>query len=135
MFDRNNGTGDDNIIQNRFTAYLVKALRNRKINYIREKARLHEFETSLETAMESDGAWIYQDPLSHLPVIEQVEDARFQQALGKAGEQELYILFAKILQGKTFADIAMNLGMKLKTVTSIYYRLIERLRAEIGADK
>lgn len=138
MREHNDGIHDDNILHSRFTAYLGAAVRNRKINYLKQNIKLQTLELSYEiqslqalhiiTSSE-------EDPLTGLPVVEQLENFRLQQSLRQAKERELYILFARALYGRSFAEIALELEMKLKTVTSIYYRLIERLRDELRGDE
>jgi RNA polymerase sigma factor (sigma-70 family) len=136
MREYNDGIGEDNILHNQFTAYLLRAIRNRKIQYLQQKTRLQSLETALELQLPffalrvDDG----EDPLVVLPVIERLENYRLQQALKQTTERDLYILFARALMDRPFAEIALELGMKLKTVTSVYYRLIERLRKELRGD-
>ena len=135
MREQNDGTLEDNILHNRFTAYLVAAIRNRKINYLRQKLRLQALDLSIEIQAQFITLPMDDEPLTGLSVIEQLENFRLQQALQQIKEHELYILFARALHGKSFAEIALELGMKLKTVTSIYYRLIERLREKLRGDR
>ena len=42
MYRRNDGSGNTNVLQNQFTAYLTKAMRNVRNRYIRSRARQHE---------------------------------------------------------------------------------------------
>jgi len=138
MREQNDGILEDNVLHNRFTSYLVAAIRNRKISYLRQKLRLQALELSYE--MQALQALLISlpmddEPLTGLPVVEQLENYLLQQALRQIKEHELYILFARALYEKPYAEIALELGMKLKTVTSIYYRLIERLREELRGDR
>ena len=136
MREKNNGIGEDNVLQNQFTAYLVTATRNRKIRYLQKNDRRRAFEVSIEMQIQVAELSKDDEPLTGLPVIEQLESHLLQKALRQAKERDLYILFARALHNKTFDDIAGDLGLKLNTVASIYYRLIERLRIELrGSDK
>ena len=49
---RNNGQGEDNILQNQFTTYLVTAIRWQKIAYLKKCAKLgtHELSTDFDSA-------------------------------------------------------------------------------------
>ena len=134
MREQNDGIGEDNVLQNRFTAYLMAAIRNRKINYLQNKARLQRIEIALEAQFPLISISWGEDLSAGLSVIDQLESHWLQDALRQARERELYILFARALYGQSFADIAQELGLKLKTVTSIYYRLIERLREDLRGD-
>ena len=135
MRDYNNGIGDDNILHNQFTAYLITALRNRKIRYLQHNNKLQIIEVSLDALdlfsdkLPDDGL------LTGLPVLEMIEDFRLHESLKKVKERELKILFARALYGKSFPEIALDLGMKTNTVASIYFRLIKRLKRELRGDE
>jgi DNA-directed RNA polymerase specialized sigma24 family protein len=132
MRERNDGKGADNILQNRFTAYLVKAVRNRKIQYLRAKQRhdLYElpFDISDFDAITHDES----DLLGNLSLIEQLEDFRLQQVLRQAKTRDLYIFLAKALDDRSLSDIAKELGIGLHAATSAYYRMVRKLRRELG---
>jgi len=134
MREQNDRIGEDNVLHNHFTAYLMTAIRNRKINYLRQKFKLQTLELSYEVQAQFIDFPIDDEPLLSLPVIEQLENVWLQQALLEIKEHELYILFARVLHNKPFAEISYEMGFKMKTVTSIYYRLIERLRKELRGD-
>jgi len=134
VYKKNDGIGEDNILQNQFTAYLIRAVRNRKIQCFQQRAKLNNLETILET--QASFFWPLPDdePTDRLPVIDLLENTQLQKALHRKKERELYILFARTLHEKPFDEIAHELGLKVKTATSIYYRLIEKLKAELRGD-
>ena len=49
---RNNGQGEDNILQNQFTTYLMTAIRWQKIAYLKKRTKQgkHEFSTDFDSA-------------------------------------------------------------------------------------
>ena len=51
MYKRNNGLDDREILQNQFTAYVKRAVHNRRIRFLRDESRSELAETSL-TAIE-----------------------------------------------------------------------------------
>jgi RNA polymerase sigma factor (sigma-70 family) len=134
MRERNDGTGESNILQNRFTAYLLTAVRRRKIQYLRSKTRKQHYEPALELRDDSMSVPTDPDLMRGLPLLEQLENIRLRQSLERARDRELYIFFAKALDGRPLAEIAAELGIGYNTVASIYYRLRERLKAELGGD-
>jgi len=131
MREQNDGIGEDSVLRNQFTAYMVTAIRNCKTLYIQQKIRVQSFEFCTETAALYTDILPDEELLIGLSVMEQIEDYRLHLALVQAKERELYILFSKVLYDQSFAGISRDLGMRLKTVASIYYRLIGRLREEI----
>ena len=53
-------------------------------------------------------------------------------ALKQLDERERYVLVARVLEGKTFDEIADKLGIKYKGVAAIYYRTTAKLRNILG---
>lgn len=128
MWKKNNGTGEGNILQNQFTAYLLTAIKRRKITYIKEccdRQRvelyldLYEFETKGGQKADMD---------SSLPLLEQIENPLLLQALLQAKERDRYILLARVLDERSFLDLAEELGVSYKVASNSYYRLLERIR-------
>lgn len=131
MWQRNNGHGEANILQNQFTAYLVTAIRWRKIAYLRQCAKLgtHELCTDFDgafirllDAMKENTA-----PLEQ-PVLESIALA---QALGKITDRERYIFLARTLDQRSFEELAAELGLGYKGVAAIYYRARQKLKKEM----
>ena len=133
MWKQNDGIGESSILQNEFTAYLGTAIRRRKIQYLQSKAKLRYYEVLLES-QDCNSDFDEMDMMSGLPFIEQLENVRLQQVLTKINQRNLYILFAKILEHRSLAEIAIELGLKCNTVTAAYYRVIHRLKKELGGD-
>lgn len=67
-------------------------------------------------------------------VIYAVDGEIVRMALNKIKERERYILLARVIDEKSFTEIADELGMEYKTVTSAYYRVIVKLRKLLGGD-
>ena len=135
MWERNDGKSESNILQNQFTAYLLTAVRRCRIQYLRGKARHYQYELSLELddyrmPMETEPDLLY-----GLPVIAQLQDRRLQNALEQLKERDLYILFARVLEGRSFVELAEELGIGYKAVTAIYYRMVVKIKKELGGEE
>lgn len=131
MWQRNNGHGEANILQNQFTAYLVTAIRWRKITYLRKCTKLgtHELCTDFDGAFirlldakEENTASLEQ------PVLESIALA---QALSKITDRERYIFLARTLDQRSFNELAVELGLGYKGVAAIYYRTLQKLKKEV----
>lgn len=134
MWEHNNGAGESNILQNQFTAYLVTALRRRKVQYLRSKLQIQQYETSLEIWDQIESLLTEPDLALGLPLIEQLENIRLQQALRQAKQRDLYIFLAKVLEDRSFVEIAGELGIAYNTVLSVYHRMIQKLKKELGGE-
>ena len=63
------------------------------------------------------------------------EQDRMRCVLGKLQDRERYIFCAKVLKGADFSQIAHELGMKYKSVATIYYRTAVKLRNMLGGER
>lgn len=134
MWERNNGVGDDNILQNQFTAYLLISLRRRKARYLSGKAKRLQYELSLDLQEYLPEIRTEPDMLLGLPMFSQLENQRLRQALERLKARDVYIFLAKVLEDRSYAEIAEELGIGYKAVTAAYSRMVERLKKELGGE-
>lgn len=134
MWDYNDGTGESNILQNQFTAYLVTAVRRKKKQYLQSKERQNHNELPLEQQSLAVIIFSSADIIAGLPLVDQIENIELQQALVKLDQRDLHILLAKALEGCTFVEIAAGLGLNYNTVATAYYRIIARIKKALGSD-
>ena len=120
MWERNDGNGESNVLQNQFTAYLAAAIRRRKIQYLRSKVQVRQYELSLEIQEQLMSFLAEPDMIHSLPLIEQLENMKLRNSLERTKERDLYIFFAKVLEGRSLAEIAVELGVGYNTVASVY---------------
>lgn len=132
MWERNNGKGEDNILHNQFTAYLVTAVRRQKIHYLRIKQRLEQYELSLELQEWMSESGVEREMLINMPVLSQLDNSDLHGLLASAKKRDLYILFSKVLEDRSFVEIAAELGMGYQAVAAAYYRMVSRIRDGMG---
>ena len=128
---RNNGQGEDNILQNQFTTYLMTAIRWQKIAYLKKRTKLgkHEFSTDFDSAF---AQMMEVQEKSAVSVEQPVLDSLvLAQALSQISDRERYIFFARALEKRSFDDLAAELGMGYKGVAAVYYRTIQKLKKEL----
>ena len=128
---RNNGQGEDNILQNQFTTYLVTAIRWQKIAYLKKRTKLgtHELPTDFDSAF----AQMLETQGTSAASVEQLvlDSLMLAQALGQISDRERYIFFARALERRSFDDLAEELGMGSKGVAAAYYRAVQKLKKEM----
>ena len=56
-------------------------------------------------------------------------------AMKAISEKERYVLLTRVIDGKDFGAIAVELGISYKGAASIYYRTIEKLRRMLGGEQ
>ncbi len=129
MFNRNSGSNENNRLQNQFTAYLKKAVHFRRIRYLADRSRVAGNELSL-----AESEFAMPDKTD---IIQEIADYEaMQQAMKSIKEKERRIVIARIVEEKSFDKIADELGMTYKAVTSLYYRVLKKLRQHMeGGDE
>ena len=118
MFKRNNGKGI-NAVQNKFTALLKTALRNRRIDYILQQKRYYN-EISLDEYIIAEKTDDFIQTIIDLDVV--------KIALKTLNEREKKIVLAHILEDKNFADIGLEFGLTYKGTATVFYRAMTKLR-------
>lgn len=124
MFKRNDGKGD-NILQNRFTAFLKASMRNRKIDYIRNKSKTEGRETHLESYQ-----GYHYDDYDFIDALAEYE--ALKSALSMLSVREREILTAHLIYNEDFSQIGRRYGLTYKGAASVFYRTVKKLRYIIG---
>lgn len=130
MWQRNNGQGESNILHNQFTHYLINALQWRKIGYLKKLPRLG----SREIPIDFDGSLgqVLKNREENTFTIEQPLDSiALAQALSRLKERDRYVLLARALEGRDFEELAAELGLTYKGVSTVYYRAIRNLKESL----
>ena len=124
MLKRNDGM-TDNAVQNRFTAMLKVAVRNKKIDYIRKTFPIKEKELSMEVSTYQFG--------EESETIRAIMDYDLlRKALKSLSERERNIIVAHLIEDRDFADIGRQFGLSYKGAAAVFYRSIRKLREELG---
>lgn len=131
MWQRNNGQTEEEKLQNRFTSYLLTAVRRRQKDYITIKNQQAKFETPAE----KDSVWFeYReetDMLKELPLLMQLESNALTYALNHISEREKYVFLARVLYDISFEELGAELGLGYKGVAAVYYRVISKIKKEM----
>ena len=131
MGHKNNGQGENNALQNQFTAYLQTALRRRKRDYMDKLLRVNK----REIPVDFQAAQFSDDSVETAGDDSSVEYGALMQALSRLTARERYILFERILNERSYEDLAAPLGLRYSGVSAAYRRIIQKLRQELGEGK
>lgn len=135
MNEYNDGISESNILQNQFTAYLMTAIHRSKLQYLQDNARKQKHELPLDSYQELEGTDINRDMADRLSIIQQFDNLKLHDALSRARGRELKILYMKVLEDKSFVEIAEEIGLGYNAVKASYYRLIEKIKAQLGGER
>lgn len=132
MLHRNNGRNESEILQNKFTAYLESAVRRKRKDYLAKIYTGKKYENILADVMNDRKEGETEDLMANLPVMNQIENPYLYDAIQGLGEREKSILFAHVLEGQNFEELAATYGMSYGGITTAYYRIIKKLKKGMG---
>lgn len=126
MASRNDGTSKEDICQNQFTAYVVLAVKRKRQAYIKKKIRDKERQTKTEKELsklgiEGDDVWIGLE----------IQNEELVDAMQQLKPKEHVIVVGYVLKRKSFREIAQEMKLTERTVASLYYRSIKKLRTKM----
>lgn len=127
MWHRNNGKEEAEVVQNQWTAYLVKAIKRRRNDYIEQISKGRTEPLPEETSGKTEYS-IETYVFTGLPVMMQLENAALFCALKGLTERERCIFLARVLDEKPFEELAEELGLSYKGAAAIYYRTIRKIK-------
>lgn len=119
MWQRNNGCGEVNILQNQFTRYLIRAIELDKAKYLDKQDKLG----ILEIPTEPDRISSLDEAETHM-----LESVALEQALKDLSKRDRYIFLARVLDKRGYDELAVELGLSYKGVTAVYYRVLQKLK-------
>lgn len=127
MWHRNNGKEEAEVVQNQWTAYLVKAIKRRRNDYIEQISKGRTEPLPEETSGKTEYS-IEMYVFTGLPVMMQLENTALFYALKGLTERERCIFLARVLDEKPFEELAEELGLSYKGAAAIYYRTIRKIK-------
>lgn len=134
MWRRNDGSNPVNAVQNRFTAYLARAVKCQRCLYIKKRNRKDSMEKHIDP-MEHAYLWPEEmDMLAGLPPLAQMEKQRLLRAVMGLTERERYILLAHVLDERNFSELSAELLLGYKGVAAVYYRTVQKIQKELRGD-
>lgn len=131
MWQRNNGKEEVEKLQNRFTAYLVTAVRRKRTAYMNQRNKLIQMEYAAESDNWNYQAGVYHDMFEELPLLMHLENDRLFYALKYLNERERYIFLERVLNEVSFEELAAELELSYKGVAAIYYRTVQKIKKQM----
>jgi len=131
----NDGKGEENKVQNRFTKYLVISAHRKKSAFLRSRRRIRDSESFTDDWDALPGIAVEADYTQQVSSPLDFENAALTRALAQLKERERYIFYAHILDERDFSDLATELGMGYKGVAAAYYRAIEKIKKEMRGEE
>lgn len=128
MWLKNNGQNESEALQNKFTAYLSMAIRRRRNDYIRQAIRQQQTEYLMEELVSDLDYNLEQKLLDELPLMIRLENDALLQALREIGQRERSVFLARVLDEKSFEELADEFGLSYKGAAAMYYRAVQKIK-------
>lgn len=128
MIKRNNGVTEQEKLQNRFTAFVTTSMSRVRIDYLRKEKSA----TRYTYEMEDEKIALIPDSSDFMSELCDSDSLAY--ALKQLDERERYVLISRVIEEKSFEEIADKLGLKYKGVAAIYYRTTAKLRTILGGN-
>ncbi len=134
MRQQYDGQSRDCALQNRFTGYLQVALKRKKRDYIQKQLRheTREFPVDFQTNEVADNSNLGSN--ESCKGFSQLGDIAFARALSGLTARERFILFERVLNDRSYDELAGALGLGYNGVASAYHRIIKKLRKELRGE-
>lgn len=132
--------------QDSFSAYLKTAVKNTKIKYIKRHIKIQENEMPIEESanfeleshkddyfdyLEEKVSRLYGDSSDIEQILNLIVNERLLNALMRLDDERRKLIFWRIMNGLSFAEIANRLHMPEKKTVDTYYNTLKKLRREI----
>ncbi len=131
----NDGKDEVNMVQNRFTKYLVVSVHRKKSAVLQGRRKIRDSENSTDDWDALPGIEVEEDYTQQVSSPLDFENDTLSRALAQLKERDRYIFFARVLDEKEFYDLAIELGMGYKGVAAAYYRAIEKIKKEMRGEE
>ena len=133
-WQRNEGREQDEVLQNKFTAYLLSAAQRRKALYIDTLVKAQQISHLIEeTAMDSTFE-LEQEALQGIPLYMRIQNEKLFWSLSHLTERERYVFFNRALDERSLDELAAELGLSYKGVAAIYYRAIQKIKKKMKGE-
>lgn len=134
VWHRNAGRDPDEILQNRFTAYLLSAVQRRRLAYLDAKVKECQISNLDEKICENRKFDLDREALKSFPLLMKLQNEKLFQSLDELSERERYVFFNRALDEKSFDELGWELGLSYKGVAAIYYRTILKIKKKMKGE-
>lgn len=137
-------------VQNRFTAYLMTAVTNKRISYMEQRSRKKEreyiqvdlldkhyvdFDAQYRTYQAEQLLFRYFGYENGLEYVPEIDSIQLAKCINRLKERERGILFARVFGELDFTELGGKFGMEAKQAEMAYYYIIRKLRKGMGVRK
>ena len=134
VWQRNEGKEQDDILQNRFTAYLLTAVQRKKALYIDAAMKSQQISSLIDEIAMDSSFNLEKEAFQDIPIYMRLQNEKLFSALSNLSERERYVFFNRALDERSLEELSNDLGMSYKGVAAIYYRTIQKIRKHMKVE-
>ena len=134
VWQRNEGHEQDDVLQNRFTAYLLSAVQRRKAQYIDTLMKVQQTSTLIEETVMDIEFDLEAEVSQEIPLYMRLQNEKLFLSLSRLTERERYVFFTRALDERSLDELASELGLSYKGVAAIYYRTIQKIKKSMKGE-
>lgn len=134
VWQRNEGHEQDDVLQNRFTAYLLSAVQRRKAQYIDTLMKVQQTSTLIEETVIDTEFDLEGEASQGIPLYMRLQNEKLFLSLSRLTERERYVFFTRALDERSLDELASELGLSYKGVAAIYYRTIQKIKKSMKGE-
>ena len=135
VWHRNEGRDSDDVLQNKFTSYLLSAVKRRRALHIDSALRERKLGEMIEDTATDESFDFEAEYFWDAPVSMKIQNEKLYQALFELSKRERYVFFNRVLEEKSMDELAAELGLSYKGVAAVYYRTVQRIRNKMRGGK
>lgn len=137
-------------LQNRFSAYLVAAVTNKRIWYMEKKKQIQfretvqenleikkylDFDDQYREFVSEQTLFIFGDWERFQEFMKLLESKKLMKALSRLKEYERRLLFARVFGELTFEELGEKFDMKPKQAEMAFYYILRKVRKEMEVSR
>ena len=121
----------DEVLQNRFTAYVSSAVYRRRAVYIDKLNQLRNFINCDLSETKDESFDLEEEALKCFPLHLRLQNEDLFLSIAELSDQERFVFFNRALGEMSLDEMAAELGMSYKAVAAVYYRTIRKLKIKM----
>ena len=123
-------------IKDAFIKYAMKAIKNRKKDYLRKREYLNQHEETVDSLFppyfEAESLDIFEQSKYFQS---QIENEELDAALSRLNPRERSILFLRIVDGWSYHELAPQMHLGYKGAAALYYRAYDKVKSAMQKGK
>ena len=132
---RNEGLEPDEILQNKFTAYVATAVQRKKAAYIDAAMKSLQASQLIEEIIEDCSFDLDAEALIEVPLYMKLQNEKLFSALSELTERDRYVFFNRALDEMSLEELACKLNLSYKGVAAVYYRTIQKIKKKMKGER